>query len=115
MQMVDDVQREDAVKSMVYEAYERLKNPVYGCTLAISYLQKCVEELEEQLKKTQQQILKSHEQMGQLSLVLDSIYVPISNMFGDSDYSDDMMIHDNPFTIPMDHCGMIWEPRVALS
>lgn len=102
MQMLDDVWREDAVKSMVYEAYARLRNPVYGCTVAVSYLQKCVQELEEQLKATQEQIIRSQEQLGQLSLLLDSIYLPISNMCNDGNSSD-----DTPLTIPIDYYEMI--------
>lgn len=103
MQMLDDVWREDAVKSMVYEAYARLRNPVYGCTVAVSYLQKCAQELEEQLKATQEQIIRSQEQLGQLSLLLDSIYLPISNMRNDGNSSD-----DTPLTIPIDYYEMIW-------
>lgn len=107
--------REDAVKSIVYEAYARIRNPVYGCTVAISYLQKCVEELEDQLKATREQIFKSHEQMGQLALILDSVYLPISSMFSDGNSHDDIMMHDNPFTIPVDQCEIIQEPRIGLS
>ncbi|ONK81472.1 uncharacterized protein A4U43_C01F29490 [Asparagus officinalis] len=103
LQMVDDVWKEDAVKSMVYEAYARIRNPVYGCTFAISYLQKCVEELEEQLKTTQQQILKSQEEIGQLSFALDSVYLPVNNMFDERISSDNTTIHDTAFTIPMDY------------
>ncbi|GAA0141394.1 hypothetical protein LIER_35386 [Lithospermum erythrorhizon] len=38
--------REDAVTSMVFEASERLRNPVYGCVSLIASLQKQVVELQ---------------------------------------------------------------------
>ncbi|KAK9022387.1 hypothetical protein V6N11_002659 [Hibiscus sabdariffa] len=42
-------QRADAVSSLVYEANARVKDPVYGCVGAISYLQNQVSELQMQL------------------------------------------------------------------
>ncbi|CAN6705296.1 unnamed protein product [Malus baccata var. baccata] len=50
-------QRADAVSSLVYEANARMRDPVYGCVGAISYLQNQVSELQMQLAVVQAEIL----------------------------------------------------------
>ncbi|XP_027334120.1 LOB domain-containing protein 12-like [Abrus precatorius] len=50
-------QRADAVSSLVYEAHARVRDPVYGCVGAISYLQNQVSELQMQLAVAQAEIL----------------------------------------------------------
>ncbi|XAR58878.1 hypothetical protein NMG60_11014446 [Bertholletia excelsa] len=50
-------QRGDAVSSLVYEANARMRDPVYGCVGAISYLQNQVSQLEMQLAVAQAEIL----------------------------------------------------------
>ncbi|KAJ7959602.1 putative LOB domain-containing protein [Quillaja saponaria] len=50
-------QREDAVSSLVYEANARIRDPVYGCVGAISYLQNQVSELQMQLAVAQAEVL----------------------------------------------------------
>ncbi|KAG5590149.1 hypothetical protein H5410_040663 [Solanum commersonii] len=47
----------DAVNSMVYEANERIKDPVYGCAGAICQLQKQISELQAEFAKAQAEIL----------------------------------------------------------
>ncbi|KAK6920653.1 Lateral organ boundaries, LOB [Dillenia turbinata] len=42
-------QREDAVNSLAYEAEARVKDPVYGCVGAISFLQRQVQRLQKEL------------------------------------------------------------------
>ncbi|XP_059643293.1 protein LATERAL ORGAN BOUNDARIES [Cornus florida] len=42
-------QREDAVNSLAYEAEARVRDPVYGCVGAISFLQRQVERLQKDL------------------------------------------------------------------
>ncbi|XP_058088485.1 LOB domain-containing protein 25-like isoform X2 [Magnolia sinica] len=42
-------QREDAVNSLAYEAEARMKDPVYGCVGAISFLQRQVHRLQNEL------------------------------------------------------------------
>ncbi|KAL0367539.1 UNVERIFIED_CONTAM: protein LATERAL ORGAN BOUNDARIES [Sesamum radiatum] len=42
-------QREDAVNSLAYEAEARVRDPVYGCVSAISFLQRQVERLQKEL------------------------------------------------------------------
>ncbi|KAH8519915.1 hypothetical protein H0E87_001384 [Populus deltoides] len=50
-------QRADAVGSLVYEANARVRDPVYGCVGAISYLQNQVSQLQMQLAVAQAEIL----------------------------------------------------------
>lgn len=50
-------QRADAVSSLVYEANARMRDPVYGCVGAISYLQNQVTQLQMQLAVAQAEIL----------------------------------------------------------
>ncbi|XP_062083390.1 LOB domain-containing protein 12 [Humulus lupulus] len=50
-------QRADAVSSLVYEANARVRDPVYGCVGAISYLQSQVSQLQMQLAVAQAEIL----------------------------------------------------------
>ncbi|GER28097.1 LOB domain-containing protein [Striga asiatica] len=50
-------QRGDAVSSLVYEANARMRDPVYGCVGAISYLQNQVSQLQMQLAMAQAEIL----------------------------------------------------------
>ncbi|KAE9606044.1 hypothetical protein Lal_00025313 [Lupinus albus] len=51
-------QRADAANSMVYEANLRLRDPVYGCTGAISALQQQVQSLQAELNAVRDEILK---------------------------------------------------------
>ncbi|XP_021716274.1 LOB domain-containing protein 12-like [Chenopodium quinoa] len=50
-------QRADAVSSLVYEANARVRDPVYGCVGAISFLQNQVSQLQMQLAMAQAEIL----------------------------------------------------------
>ncbi|KAJ1262335.1 hypothetical protein BS78_09G098900 [Paspalum vaginatum] len=50
-------QRGDAVGSLVYEANARMRDPVYGCVGAISFLQNQVSQLQMQLAVAQAEIL----------------------------------------------------------
>lgn len=59
--MLQDIpinQRSDAVSSMVYEAYARIRDPVYGCVGAICSLQKEMLELQSQLALAQAEITR---------------------------------------------------------
>lgn len=56
LQELPESRRADAVSSMVYEASARIRDPVYGCTGAISQLQKQVVELQAQLAKAQAEV-----------------------------------------------------------
>ncbi|KAK9186668.1 hypothetical protein WN944_018056 [Citrus x changshan-huyou] len=50
-------QRADAVSSLVYEANARVRDPVYGCVGAISFLQNQVSQLQMQLAVAEAEIL----------------------------------------------------------
>ncbi|GJW44883.1 LOB domain-containing protein 12-like protein [Tanacetum coccineum] len=50
-------QRADAVSSLVYEANARMRDPVYGCVGAISFLQNQVSQLQMELAMAQAEIL----------------------------------------------------------
>ncbi|KAG9447850.1 hypothetical protein H6P81_013978 [Aristolochia fimbriata] len=86
LQMVDESRREDTVKSMVYEAHTRLKDPVYGCTGAIFYLQKHVKELEQQLQSARAEATELRGQREQLlKAFMDAHLVdPFSPVINDS-------------------------------
>ncbi|KAI3731028.1 hypothetical protein L1987_62211 [Smallanthus sonchifolius] len=51
LQELPELQRADAVSSMVYEANARLRDPVYGCTGTICQLQKQISLLQAELAK----------------------------------------------------------------
>lgn len=68
-------QRADAVSSLAYEANARLRDPVYGCVGAISYLQNQVTQLQMQLAAAQSEILCIQMQQE----------APLSNQQEDSD------------------------------
>ncbi|KAL8516391.1 hypothetical protein ACS0TY_014881 [Phlomoides rotata] len=59
-------QRGDAVGSLVYEANARMRDPVYGCVGAISYLQNQVCELQMQLAVAEAEIVCIQMQQEQL-------------------------------------------------
>ncbi|KAK4856107.1 hypothetical protein QYF36_014185 [Acer negundo] len=64
-------QRADAVSSLVYEANARVRDPVYGCVGAISYLQNQVSQLQMQLAVAQAEILCTQMQQEPASLATD--------------------------------------------
>ncbi|KAJ4969455.1 hypothetical protein NE237_016156 [Protea cynaroides] len=57
LQELPEFQRADAVKSMVYEATTRIRDPVYGSVGVICNLQKLVNQLQMELATTKAQIL----------------------------------------------------------
>ncbi|XP_020575344.1 LOB domain-containing protein 15-like isoform X2 [Phalaenopsis equestris] len=59
MLMVPEAQRADTARSLVYEANLRLQDPVYGCMGAIIVLQKQVNELETELRRLKEELLKN--------------------------------------------------------
>lgn len=55
-------QREDAVNSLAYEAEARVRDPVYGCVGAISFLQRQVERLQKELDAANADLIRyAHE------------------------------------------------------
>ncbi|XP_075078301.1 protein NLP7 isoform X2 [Nicotiana tabacum] len=57
LQKLPENQRSDAVSSMVYEANARVRDPVYGCVGAISYLQNQISFLQMQLAVAQAEVV----------------------------------------------------------
>ncbi|KAJ1406808.1 Lateral organ boundary [Sesbania bispinosa] len=53
---VNATQREDAVKSLAYEAEARLKDPVYGCVGLISLLQHKLKHLQNELNNAKKEL-----------------------------------------------------------
>ncbi|KAK1437027.1 hypothetical protein QVD17_02812 [Tagetes erecta] len=93
-------QRADAVSSLVYEANARMRDPVYGCVGAISYLQNQVSQLQMQLAVAQAEILCIQMQQGphelptthHQSLVdCDMKSLLLSGNNNSSDFGDQMM------------------------
>ncbi|KAL2244561.1 LOB domain-containing protein 4-like [Sesamum indicum] len=57
LQELPEYQRGDAVRSMVYEANARMRDPVYGCVGTISYLQQQIDALRAQLALAQAEVV----------------------------------------------------------
>nr|AZN28826.1 lateral organ boundaries [Fraxinus mandshurica] len=51
-------QREDAVNSLAYEAEARVRDPVYGCVGAITFLQRQVERLQKELDAVNEDLIR---------------------------------------------------------
>ncbi|XP_057950942.1 protein LATERAL ORGAN BOUNDARIES-like [Malania oleifera] len=51
-------QREDAVNSLAYEAEARVRDPVYGCVGAISFLQRQVQRLQRELDEANADLIR---------------------------------------------------------
>ncbi|XP_057868694.2 LOB domain-containing protein 11 [Cryptomeria japonica] len=60
LQEIPAEKRADAVNSMAYEASERVRDPVYGCTGKICRLHKQVLHLQSQLAIAQAELLNTH-------------------------------------------------------
>ncbi|KAL1332485.1 hypothetical protein HN51_061289 [Arachis hypogaea] len=82
-------QRGDAVSSLVYEATARVRDPVYGCVGAISYLQNQVTQLQMQLAVAQAEILSIH-QMQQDPSNNNTTLLPSQLL--DQDYSEKFLL-----------------------
>ncbi|XP_043717210.1 LOB domain-containing protein 1-like [Telopea speciosissima] len=117
LQMVEESKREDCVKSIVYEASARLRDPIYGSTGAIFQLQKNLKDLELQLESTRAQIYESQERKDQLLRILMDIRLqrPISPiddvMFDRGDFFLDdstttVSVGYDPIEFPL-HCDWI--------
>ncbi|XP_072976331.1 LOB domain-containing protein 12-like [Typha angustifolia] len=77
-------QRADAVSSLVYEANARMRDPVYGCVGAISFLQNQVSQLQMQLAVAQAEIICIQTQ--QEMPVVDQQMVAAAAAAGDKSY-----------------------------
>ena len=84
-------QRADAVSSLVYEANARVRDPVYGCVGAISYLQNQVSQLQMQLAVAQAEILCIQMQPQEPTLTTQAYH---------DDKSLLLSVHNNYETLP---------------
>ncbi|KAF4384536.1 hypothetical protein F8388_003843 [Cannabis sativa] len=75
IQMVEETNRDDAVKSIVYEATARVRDPVYGCAGIIFHLQKMVSELNSQLETVTAQVMEIQVQRDKLLSLFMNINV----------------------------------------
>lgn len=117
--MVEETNREDAAKALVYEATARIRDPVYGSTAAIFQLQKMVQELKTHLESTKARVLELQQQKDQLlGILLNAndhldLLSPI-DQYGSS-YSfeyDDSMAYD-PVKFPAE-CDWTFQGEKAL-
>ncbi|KAL4354494.1 hypothetical protein GQ457_06G031350 [Hibiscus cannabinus] len=103
IQMVEERNREDAVKALVYEATARIRDPVYGSTGAICQLQKMVQELKMQLESTKARMLELQQQKDQfLGILLNVGHLDLLSPINGSNFSlgyDDSMAYD-PIKFP---------------
>ncbi|CAA7389470.1 unnamed protein product [Spirodela intermedia] len=70
LQGLPESQRGDAVKSVVYEANARLRDPVYGCAGVIWQLQRRLGELQAQVAKAEAELFTVQSQRANLVAVL---------------------------------------------
>ncbi|GAB2234097.1 LOB domain-containing protein [Drosera capensis] len=71
--------RADAVSSLVFEANARMRDPVYGCVGAISYLQNQVVQLQKQLAVAQAEIMCIQMQQEASATVQCNMALPDEN------------------------------------
>ncbi|XP_057460351.1 LOB domain-containing protein 4-like [Actinidia eriantha] len=100
-------QRGDAVKSMVYEANARVRDPVYGCVGAISSLQHQIDILQTQLALAQAEVVHMRMRQGSSSTSTNPATgspengsyraIPISQT-NKSFFNMDIMVVDQPNT-----------------
>ncbi|KAK6239683.1 hypothetical protein QUC31_005152 [Theobroma cacao] len=107
IQMVEETNREDAAKALVYEATARIRDPVYGSTGAIFQLQKMVQELTMQLESTKALVLELQHQKDQLLGILLNVNHrdPLSSIDGGSfslDHDDSMAYDPAKFPVECD-------------
>ncbi|KAK9122159.1 hypothetical protein Syun_019776 [Stephania yunnanensis] len=104
-EVVEEREREDAVKSMVYEARGRLRDPVHASAGVVFHLQKHVQDLLEQLELTRASILESKGQINQLMSSLKNVqyhdHQPKSTLFENGNIVlDDTILGSNLIEFP---------------
>ncbi|KAK6933311.1 Lateral organ boundaries, LOB, partial [Dillenia turbinata] len=70
LQKLPENHRADAITSMVYEAYARIHDPVYGCVGAICQLQEQVNELQAQLAMAQAELVNMQCQHANMAALI---------------------------------------------
>ncbi|XVF33141.1 hypothetical protein REPUB_Repub17cG0142800 [Reevesia pubescens] len=108
IQTVEETNREDAAKALVYEATARIRDPVYGSAGAIFQLQKMVQELKMQLDSTEALVSELQQQKDQLLGILlnanhlDLLPAPINGGSFSLDYDDSMSYDPAKFPVERD-------------
>ncbi|KAL1818489.1 hypothetical protein DCAR_0414659 [Daucus carota subsp. sativus] len=100
-------QREDAVNSLAYEAEARVRDPVYGCVGAISFLQRQVERLQKELDAANADLIRfacsdSLPALPQTQRPVDLITTPnnINDLIGLSGSGPCYQTPDTSFSFP---------------
>jgi len=90
-------QRGDAVSSLVYEASQRVRDPVHGCVGEINDLHKKLAELQSQLDSTQEQIANISMQHANLLSLVTNYHQALVPHF----YDVSMQESEDTSTIPI--------------
>lgn len=84
------------MSSLVYEANARMRDPVYGCVGAISYLQNQISQLQMQLAVAQAEIL--YIQMQQQHEEESAVVLPTAQMVVDPDEKSSLLLSTSNFS-----------------
>jgi len=104
-------QRGDAVSTMVYEASERIRDPVHGCVGIINELQNKVAELQSQLASAQAEISNiTMQHVNLLPLVTEYHEVSDPNFFCLSPQESEDMTHTSSSVLDDLDPLELWEP-----
>lgn len=83
--------RDDAVSSLAYEAEARIRDPVYGCVGAITFLQRQIERLQEELDATNADLIR---------YTGNAIDPMPSGFGGETDFSQPSTYTPPPYALP---------------
>ncbi|KAI3686428.1 hypothetical protein L1987_80104 [Smallanthus sonchifolius] len=109
-------QREDAVNSLAYEAEARVRDPVYGCVGAISFLQRQVDRLQKELDAANADLIRyACNEVPSVLPHLSSIQpiTPPQNhtrRFGDIDGGGGGFYQSPPSYNPYPYANFQWNP-----
>eukprot|EP00253_Pinus_taeda_P011569 PITA_11569 len=102
--------RNDAVRSMVYEASERVRDPVHGCVGVIKDLQNKVSELQSQLASTEAEVAIITQQHANLLAMISGYHeVSESDFYIPSLQESENARMDGPVLDDM-YPLQLWEP-----
>ncbi|KAJ7951330.1 putative LOB domain-containing protein [Quillaja saponaria] len=113
VQMVEETNREDAVKAIVYEATARLRDPVYGSAGTIFQLQKMIEELKVQLDSIGAQVSDLQEKIDHLlSIHMNVLHLDVFSAMGDPMFEGDSTKAYDPCNFPAE-CDWIFQQHTT--
>ncbi|KAI3815968.1 hypothetical protein L1987_15652 [Smallanthus sonchifolius] len=96
-------QRQDAVDSLVFEAEERLKDPVYGCIGAITSLQDKMFQLQHDLAVAKARLARCSTRTSYVSCSTTSPFMMLDGEFGMSSF-DDFVVDQGGLTTEFYQC-----------